>query len=162
MLGRPAAAGPNDAPDAHRYAARVAEFLSDAWIEELDQAARDAPSLAAIGAERPLVVEQRVRRGREEVVYSLCFTADGARVTAGPAESPHVVVRTDASTARALQQGTMNAQQAAVAGHLKIQGQAEHLRAAGDALRAAGDVFESVRASTTDPPGLDTGATGRR
>jgi putative sterol carrier protein len=145
-----------------RYAPPVAEFLSEAWIAELDDAARAAPALAAVGAERPLVVEQRVRHGDDEVVYSLCFDASGARVVPGPATSPDVVILTDDATARALQHGTINAQQAAVTGRLKLRGDVEHLRSAGDALRAVGDVFREVRATTTRADEDDPDAPRRR
>jgi hypothetical protein len=140
----------------------VPQLLSEAWIAALDRAARASPELASVGAEAPLVIEQRVRRGRDEVVYALCFDATGARVVAGPASSPDVVLLTDAATARALQQGGLNAQQAAVSGRLKLRGDIERLRAAGDALRAVGDVFRDVRSATTDGDDDDPGVSPHR
>jgi len=133
----------------------VAEFLSDAWIAALDRAARDAPAARALGADRPLVIEQHIRRGDDEVVYSLRFAADGARVEKGAASQPDVIVRTDASTALALQRGTVSAQDAASAGRLKVRGRIERLRAVGEALRTLDDVFRDVRAATTDPAPTD-------
>ena len=128
----------------------MAEFLSEAWLEALDRAARAAPELASVAADAPLVIEQRVRRGDDVIVYALCFDASGARVVPGPASSPDVILITDAATARSLQRGTINAQQAAVTGRLKLQGDAGRLRAAGEALRTIGDVFADVRSATTD------------
>ena len=129
----------------------MAEFLSDAWIAELDHAARAAPGVSALGAGQPLVIEQHVRRGDDEVVYSMRFAAEGARVEKGAASQPDVIVRTDAATALAMQRGTMSAQDAAAAGRLKIRGRMERLRAVGEALRTLDDVFGEVRAATTDP-----------
>jgi hypothetical protein len=139
----------------------VAEFLSASWIAEMDRAARDAPSLAPLGAGETLVVEQRVHLGDRDVVYHLAFTSDGARVRAGPAESPDLTVVVDAVTARQLQAGTVKAQQAAVAGRLKIRGNIRRLRAAGDALESVEDVFRAVREATTYPAESE-GAEDRR
>lgn len=133
----------------------MAEFLSESWIAELDRAARGASSLAGLGAADSLVVEQRVRRGDGEVVYHFAFGSDGARVRRGPAEAPDLVVVTDIVTARGLQQGTVNAQQAAVAGGLKVSGDIGRLRAAGEALRNVDDVFRTVREATTYPEGRE-------
>jgi hypothetical protein len=139
----------------------VAEFLSESWIAELDRAARAAPSLVALGSPEPLVVEQRVQHGDHEVVYHLAFTGDGARVERGPAPAADLVVLTDMDTARRLQQGTLNAQQAAVRRKLTVRGQMGRLRSAAEALRSLDDVFRTVRDATTYP--AESGdAEGRR
>ena len=140
----------------------MAAFLSEAWIAALDRAARAAPELAAVAADAPLVIEQRVRRGHHDVVYALTFDSSGARVDPGPASAPDIVLVTDAATARALQRGTMNAQQAAITGRLKLQGDVERLRAAGEALRAIGDVFRDLRSAATDADEDDPGAPSHR
>lgn len=130
------------------------EFLSPAWIDALDRAARETTGLAAVAAPAPLVVEQRVRRpAGDEVVYYLTFGTGGARVVAGAAPEPDLVLVTDLETAWALAQGATNAQQAVAAGRLTLRGRAERLRAAGEGLRALGDVFAAVRAATTEPSG---------
>jgi hypothetical protein len=129
----------------------VVEFLSESWVAALDAAARAAPSLAALGVPDPFVVEQRVRQGDGEVVYHLSFQARGARVLMGPAAAPDLVLFTDADTARALQQGTLGAQDAAARRRLTIRGQAGRLRNAGEALRSLEDVFRTVRDQTTYP-----------
>lgn len=145
-----------------RYAPRVvAEFLSESWIAELDRAARDAPSLGDVGSLQPLVVEQRVQHGDREVVYHFSFAPAGARVRLGPAAAPDLVLVTDADTARHLQRGTLNAQQAAVRRKLKIRGHVGRLRTAGEALRSLDDVFQTVRDATTYPA-ESGGAEGRR
>jgi hypothetical protein len=129
----------------------VAEFLSESWIAELDRAARDATSLGQLGSPEALVVEQRVQRGDDEVVYHVSFASTGARVHGGPAAAPDLVLVTDAETARHLQQGTLNAQEAARGHRLKVRGRVGRLRAAGEALRSLDDVFQAVRDATTYP-----------
>lgn len=129
----------------------MAEFLSESWIAELDLAARDAASLGELGSPEPLVVEQRVQRGDDEVVYHVSFASDGARVLLGPAAAPDLVLVTDAETARHLQQGTVSAEQAAAGRRLKIRGRIGRLRATNEALRSLDDVFQTVRDATTYP-----------
>ena len=144
-----------------RYAAPgVAEFLSEAWIVELDRAARDASALGGIGAPEPLVVEQRVQRSDVVVVYHFSFTPDGARVSIGPAAAPDLVLVADEDTARSLQQGSLRAQDATVSRRLKVRGQIQRLRGAGEALRSLDDVWRTVRDATTYP--AESGSSERR
>lgn len=138
----------------------MAEFLSESWIAELDRAARDAASRGRLRLPEPLVVEQRVQRGGDEVVYHVSFASNGARVHIGPAAAPDLVLVTDAETARRLQQGTLNAQEAAVGHRLKVRGRVGRLRAAGEALRSLDDVFQTVRDATTYP--AESGGADRR
>ena len=161
MLGPHPARTPSVSVTGRYASGGVAEFLSASWIAEMDRAARAAPSLAGLGREGPLVVEQRVGRADDEVVYHLAFTSEGARVQAGPAATPDLTLVVDAETARRLQEGTLNAQQAAAAGRLKVRGHLGRLRAAGEALRSVEDVFRAVREATTYPAGRE-GAAGRQ
>ena len=135
------------------------EFLSDAWLAALDDAARAAgplPALAAIG-DTPFVLEQVVREdadaegdaGSAAVRYQVEFTAAGLRVRAGDLRQPDVSFATDRATAAALARGETNAQRALAAGHFRISGDLEGLVARSDALVALDDVFAAVRAETT-------------
>ena len=128
----------------------MAEFLSDGWIAALDRAARVSSALAAIGAQTPIVVEQRVHGRGVDVTYALSLDVAGARVDPGPAAAPDLILSTDLDTARALQEGSLTMQDAVLAGRVKVRGRAEQLRAAGEALRAVGDVFRDVRRATTE------------
>lgn len=135
-----------------RYAPRaVAEFLSDAWIAELDGAARGAPTLASLGDSAPLVVEQQVRVANGAVAYHFVFDASGARVRRGPASDPDVVLVTDVDSAWGLACGALAAADAVAAGRVRLRGRMDRLRAAGPALQGVQDVFARVRASTTAP-----------
>ncbi|HEV2310339.1 MAG TPA: SCP2 sterol-binding domain-containing protein [Acidimicrobiia bacterium] len=134
----------------------MVEFLSDAWIAALDRAARAVSPLATLRGEPPLVVEQRVRRGDDEIVYSVRFDDDGVHVERGSAAKPDLVLRTDAATARAIQRGTTTAQEAVASDRLKVRGSIGRLRALGEALRTLDDVFREVRSATTDAEPADT------
>lgn len=143
-----------------RYAPTVAEFLSAEWLKELDAAARTSTVLAELGGESPLVIEQRVSDSPHgEVSYHVVIDADGARVVAGRAATPHVTLSTDFATASAMHRGDTNAQQALAAGKLKIGGNVDQIVRRSDALAALDDVFAGVRSTTT---GTARGGGGHR
>lgn len=128
----------------------MAEFLSAAWIEELDRAARASTELTELGRTAPLVIEQRVTGAPDgEVAYHVVIDAQGARVIAGRAPAPQITLATDFVTASAMHRGDVNAQQALNAGMLKVGGEAAEIIGRGDALKALNDVFAGVRATTT-------------
>jgi putative sterol carrier protein len=123
------------------------EFLSEAWLAQLDDAARAAPAVAGAGQ---VIVEARVTSATEaDVTFRLEVTDDGARVLVGPARAPTVTVVTDRETATALHHGETNAQRALAAGRLKVHGDLASFGRRSDALSALGDVFSPVRAQTS-------------
>src|SRR5262245_30278673 len=137
-----------------RYSPRVPEFLSDAWLTALDDAARAAgplPAIAGIGdGDAPFVLQQVVRDGDDaEVRYRVEFAASGLRVRADDERAADVTFATDRATAAALSRGETNAQRALAAGHFQVSGDIEGLVARSDALVALDDVFAAVRAETT-------------
>jgi hypothetical protein len=128
----------------------VAEFLTVAWLEELDTVARASAELAELGRSARLVIEQRVTgTPHGEVAYHVIIDEQGARVVAGRAPAPQITMETDFATASAIHRGDVNAQRALNAGLLKVGGEAAVLIGRGDALGALTDVFASVRGSTT-------------
>jgi SCP-2 sterol transfer family len=126
------------------------EYLSDAWIDALDAAVRDAPPLRTT---TPLVIESVVtevpRRG--EVRYRLAVDASGARARSGDAGDPPPELRltTDYATAVAIAQGTENAQTALARGRLRLGGDVNVLIAHADTLSTLDDLTAGVRAETT-------------
>ncbi len=133
-----------------RYAPPVAEFLSAAWLEELDTIARKSDDLAALGRTSPLVIEQCVTQTPNgEVSYHVIIDASGAHFVAGRADAPHITLTSDFATASAIHRGDTNAQRALNAGMLKIGGEVAGLLGRGDALGALQDVFAGVRDRTT-------------
>ena len=125
------------------------EFLSAAWIDELDAAARMA-ALPDEATDTSITVEQVVRDAPGgEVRYHLRVEGGHVRVQRGAADAPDLRLYSDYNTAVGLQRGEINAQDALTAGRLKVQGRLEALQHANDALRALHDVFTAVRAGTT-------------
>lgn len=125
------------------------EFLSAAWIDALDAAARTT-ALPDEAADASITVEQVVRDAPDgEVRYHLRIESGHARVHRGPADAPDLRLYSDYDTAVGLQRGEINAQGALTDGRLRVQGRLEALRRASEALRALHDVFTAVRAATT-------------
>ena len=121
-------------------------FLSDRWIEALDEAAAATPNVAT-----PLVIEQRVTAGDGtdvEVTYHLDFTGDRLRVVTGPASAPTVTFTTNRAVARAIAAGGRSAQEAFRVGELRVGGDLTLLLEHQDALARLRAVFETVRAAT--------------
>lgn len=124
------------------------EFLSAAWIDALDTAAR----AVALDPSASITVEQIVRHAPDgEVRYHLRIGDGRARVHDGPADAPDLRLLADYDTAARLQRGELTAQHALAAGRLKVHGRFERLVRVADALRALEDAFAPVRAQTTFP-----------
>ncbi|MGH9068671.1 MAG: SCP2 sterol-binding domain-containing protein [Acidimicrobiales bacterium] len=148
----------------------MAQFLSPAWIDEVNQAAAEnGPSAGAErgaggaergagGAERggagppapPLVLQQLVGRSDgPDVAYVV--QVDGGRVTVAPgrAASPDVTVVEDYSTAAALAQGKLTAQAALLHGRIRLRGDLTALARGQDALERVQAGLDQVRVRTT-------------
>jgi hypothetical protein len=127
----------------------MAEFLSAAWVAELDAAARAADDLTVDGS---FVVEQVVRDvAAGDLVYRVQLGPSGASVTTGaadPADADLVLV-TDRATARDLHEGRLRAQDALARGSLKLRGRPEVLAGRAELLARLDAAFAPVRARTT-------------
>ena len=135
-------------PDAPSIAsALVVEFLSDAWIARLDAAARAADDLAV---DPPFTVATVVGAPQGEQGYRVRFGPDGASVT-GSGHGADVALLTDPTTAWALHEGSLRAQDAFARGLLKLRGRPELLAAHGELLAALERALAPVRADTTPP-----------
>jgi putative sterol carrier protein len=124
----------------------VVAFLSDAWLDELDAAAR----AATVPDDLELVVQQVVLGERGlEVSYALRISGGAASVAAGRADDADVTFTQDRATAEAIAKGELSAQMAFLAGQLRVGGD---LRSALERSRAVldlDDLFAQVRAATT-------------
>ena len=128
----------------------MAEFLSAAWIAELDDAVRGDGDLRL--TDGALVMEQVVRGVADgEVRYQVRVDGSGARVVLGADEPADVVLLTDRETAWALHEGRVRAQDALAQGHLKVHGRPELLAQRADLLARLDAAFAPVRAGTTFP-----------
>jgi len=125
----------------------MAEFLSPAWIAELDTAARAADDLVA---DAPIVVEQVVDDGAGVTVrYQVRIGPAGAVVSGDPGPPADVVLVTDRATAWAMHEGQLRAQDAFALGRLKVRGRPELLAGRADLFARLDRAFAPVRAGTT-------------
>jgi hypothetical protein len=127
----------------------MAEFLSDAWLAELDAAARAADDL---GTDEPLVVETMVRDDDGHTGYQLRFGPDGASIGRPGDVEADVVFVTDLATAWALHEGALRAQDAFARGALKVRGRPELLAGRAELFARVERAFAPVRAGTTAAP----------
>jgi hypothetical protein len=138
----------------------VAEFLSSAWVVELDRALRNLGSGQASTAP-PFVVEQRVTvDGRVDHVHHVVASEAGFRAVAGPAPEADLVLTTDLDTAVAIQRGEVNAQLALAAGHLRLGGDLDRLLARSELFAKLDDVFVVLRESTSYPDAAADASSG--
>jgi hypothetical protein len=129
----------------------VAEFLSPAWIAELD-AALVALEPAVVDPDDTFVIEQRVTLPMGAAHAHHVVVAGGRfRAVAGPAPRADLVLTTDLETAVAIQRGTENAQYALAAGKLRLGGDLDRLRARSEVFARLHDVFAELRDATTYP-----------
>ena len=126
---------------------RMAEFLSAAWIAELDAAARGAADLVV---DAPLVVEQVVDDGEGVTVrYQVRIGPAGASVSGDTGAPADVVLVTDRATAWAMHGGRLRAQDAFARGALKVRGRPELLAGRAELFARLDRAFAPVRAGTT-------------
>ncbi len=131
----------------------MASFLSPEWIRELaGAAARDHAVAEAARGLRLRCTQVVTGPGGERTVWQL--RVDDGRVEVVPGEPDPADVRfeQDLGTARDIAAGRANAQEAFIAGRLRVTGRVESLRDATALFAALDAAFAPVRATTT---GLD-------
>lgn len=122
-------------------------FLSDEWLQALDEAARDrTPPEADPLADVSLSIEQSVTGGPR---WRLVIDRGACRVEADPAGDPDVRLTCDHATAAAIAQGHRSALDAFMSGDLRLGGDTGALLAHRDALAVLGDLFARVKARTS-------------
>ncbi len=122
----------------------MAEFLSAAWIADLDEAGRRA----TVPADVALVVQQVVLDGDDEVTYAIRIADGAVRVEPGRAADADVTFTQARSTAEAIARGERSAQSAFLAGDLRVGGDVAQVLEASRALAALEDVFGPARSGT--------------
>ena len=123
----------------------MAQFLSDAWLSELDAAARTAnpPS------DMSLVIQQVVVGDPEpEVAYALRIRDGAMSVAVGRVEDADVTFTQDRDTARSIAEGSLSAQAAFMSGKLRMGGDLRDVLERSTGVVDLDDLFASVRAST--------------
>lgn len=128
----------------------MAQFLSIAWIDELNRAAAWCEPLAGAAAGVRLTLQQVVTRpGEPEAAYAVVVGDGRVQLVAGRAESPDVVLCEDYATATALSRGELSAQAALMAGRIRVRGNVAALVRGQQALAVAQACFDGVRPHTT-------------
>lgn len=124
----------------------MAEFLSDAWIGALD----DAAGRVELAEELTLVVQQVVvDDAGGERAYVVRIAGGRASVEPGRADDADVVFTQDLPTAVAVARGEESAQAAFLAGRIRLGGDAQRLIERARELDALAGAFDEVRAATT-------------
>jgi hypothetical protein len=103
----------------------VPEFLSPAWLADLDRRVRAED---AVRSDDPIVVEQVVTGvpDQGEVRYRMVVDRSGGRLDE-TAEPVTVRLTTDYQTAAAIERGDENAQTALAAGRMRLGGSVDDL-----------------------------------
>jgi hypothetical protein len=127
----------------------MAEFLSDAWIEELDGA-------GVVVKDAPAVTFDQVVTGAPDGVVRYRVSVDGGRLRVrrladGAADGADATLTTSFGTAVELATGRRDASAALAAGLVRFRGNAASLQAAAGALTALAEGLATVRARTTFP-----------
>ncbi len=122
----------------------VAEFLSDAWFEQLAAAARTS----SVDPDLRLVIQQVIPDGPDgtEVVY-VVSAADGVvAVRRGRVDAPDITFTQDRATAEAIHRGQLSAQSAFIDGRLRLGGDLRAVIERAGSLVAVHDLFAAARA----------------
>lgn len=127
----------------------VSQFLSPAWLAELEAAAAASEPLRVATAGVRLTVGHVVTDGPDgDVEYRVRFDDGRVAVEAGPGEAD-VEVHQDYETAAAVSAGRLTPAAAFGAGRIRLAGRPGLLAEHRDTLGRLGDVFEGVRTRTT-------------
>ena len=125
----------------------MAEFLSPAWIADLDAAAGGATAPQDLR----LVVQQVVvdEDGHEVAAYAVRIADGRVRVEAGRAADADVTFTSARPTAAAVARGELSAQRAFLDGDLRVGGDLARVLDAARQLTGVVDLFAPARTGTT-------------
>lgn len=127
----------------------VLRYLSLDWIDALTAEVAASDDMAAVAADHTLGVTQVVSDGPEgSVVYHVQVAEGRAAFGAGPADPEHLRFEQDWTTAVDVATGVLNAQEAFLAGRIRLFGDLPTLMANQAVFRALDGVFSTVRERT--------------
>lgn len=128
----------------------MARFLSDPWLDELNAAARRREPRQGETAEASLVLQQVVTGGPDgERRYWVHLERGRVAFGSGEADAPDATFTQDYETAAALNRGELSAEDAFLAGRVRVSGDLAVLLSHRSALTTLDDVFADVRVRTT-------------
>ena len=110
----------------------MTDFLSDAWVAQLDATYADSPG----SSPEPVTVQYVVATDSGERRYHLVMGPDRDRAVHGRADAPDVTFSMNEETARAISSGELSTEEAFITGRLDIDGDPGPLI---EAYRAAKD-----------------------
>lgn len=127
----------------------VVRYLSLEWIEALaSEVARD-PSLNGAAVSIDIGITQVVNDGPEgTVVYHLQVERGVAQFGPGPAWPEDVRMEQSWETAVGVATGSLQAHEAFMGGHIRLEGDQQKLMAAQEVFRTLDGIFSSVRERT--------------
>jgi putative sterol carrier protein len=127
----------------------VAEYLSRAWIEDLNQVAATVDPPVSDPVRAPVCVQQVVTGGANgEVAYAI-RVGDRLEVIVGRVSAPDVTITEDVATAVAVGRGDVSPQDALLAGRVRVSGNVAALVGVQPALVRLSGIFDAVRLRTT-------------
>jgi putative sterol carrier protein len=127
----------------------VPTFLSDAWVADLDAAARASETLRRASAAGRLTVQQVITGGPDgDAAYAIRLADGAVSVERGLVDDADVTFTQDHETAVGIGTGTLSAQAAFMAGRLRIGGDLTVLMDRQRDLSGLDDVFAAVRERT--------------
>jgi hypothetical protein len=132
-----------------RHTRSVVRYLSLDWIDALSQAVGDDEQLRELATTHELGLTQVVDDGPEgDVTYHLQVGDGEARFGPGAADPEHVRMEQSWSTAVAVANGDLNAQEAFVDGRIRLYGDQQRLLDAQPVFGALDHVLASLRERT--------------
>jgi hypothetical protein len=132
-----------------RHTRRVVRYLSLDWIDALSRAVGDDEQLRELATTHELGLTQVVDDGPEgDVTYHLQVGDGEARFGPGAADPEHVRMEQSWSTAVAVANGDLNAQEAFVDGRIRLYGDQQRLLDAQPVFGALDHVLASLRERT--------------
>jgi putative sterol carrier protein len=127
----------------------VLRYLSLDWIDALSAEVAASADMGAVAADHSVGVTQVVSDGPEgTVVYHLQVAQGLASFGAGPAEPEDLRFEQDWTTAVDVATGALNAQEAFLAGRIRLFGDPPTLMANQAVFRALDGAFSAVRERT--------------
>jgi len=122
----------------------VAGFLTEAWLDDLEAAARRAE----LDTKGVLVLQQVIPDGPDgrEVAYALVVSDGQISVVRGRSTDADLTFTQDFATAEAIHRGELSAQAAFMQGRLRLGGDLRAVIDRASELAAIDDVFASARA----------------
>jgi len=124
-------------------------YLSLEWIDALSAEVADNPTLAELAGSHRIGITQVVTGGPEgDVIYHLQVGDGAATFGAGPAYPEDVRMEESWESATAVAQGTLNAQEAFIKGHIRLTGDQQKLIEAQPVFAELSRTFSVVGART--------------